>query len=313
MRLAPALELPPNVQCQIETFRYNAHGNCIAEPTSTENVRAPASFRNPPLQEVALAVQFESLVGFTSAHVGLFWQQLSDRFPRIEEHFPLSPMPIERAGSVQTDFQLEVSHGPARTRAWLVDASNRELLQIQSDRLVRNWRKAGDTDAYPRYETHIRPHFKEDYSRFVAFVESHDLGKIQPLQCEVAYFNQIRTNPATWDSLREMYKVTSTYQPPNLDDLPLIHESSQLRQVFSINESDTHGIEPLVGRLYTEIIPVETNGQPILRFHLTARGRPRQPTTEGVMDFLDLGRRTIVQCFDRSTTAEMHEVWGKEN
>ena len=251
-------------------------------------------------------VQFESLTGLTSAHIGLFWKEVIDRFPKLQEQVPLPSVPIERAGSRQGSLQLEIAHGP-RTRMWLVDDQDRELVQIQHDRFVRNWRKTGEDDTYPRYENHIRPRFKEDFDNFVRFASLHGIGDVKPLQCEVAYFNQIRPAESVWSSLSDMYKATSTHTPPTLSELPVQYEGSQLRDVFSIIDKDQ-----FIGRLYAEITPVEEDGQPTVRYHLTARGHPKQPTVEGAMEFLDMGRRLIVECFDRSTSPKMHRVWGKE-
>ena len=251
-------------------------------------------------------VQFEALTQLTSAHIGSFWQEVRDRFPRIQEQPPLPSVPIERAGSRQGPLQLEIAQGQ-RTRTWLLDDAERELVQIQHDRFIRNWRKTGEQDVYPRYEEHIRPRFEEDLCKFQYFLSEFRLGEIKPLQCEVTYFNQIRPAVGIWGEACEMYKAVTTYKPPMLDDLPTSYEQSQLQQTFAI--SDDGGF---IGRLYAELFPVEIDGEPILRYHLTARGRPTVPSVEGVMQFLDLGRRLIVECFERSTSTEMHKVWEKD-
>jgi hypothetical protein len=51
------------------------------------------------------------------------------------------------------------------------------------------------------------------------------------------------------------------------------------------------------------------DGTPRLRLSLTARGRPQQEGTAGVLQFLDLGREYVVRTFAAITTSEMHEVW----
>ena len=251
-------------------------------------------------------VQFEALTELTSVHVGSFWQEVRSRFPHIREQPPLPSVPIERVGSRQTTLQLEIAQGP-RTRTWLLDEAERELIQIQHDRFIRNWRKAVEHDIYPRYEHHIRPRFESDFRKFVDFVSSFGLGEVKPLQCEVTYFNQIRPAEPIWGQPCDMHKAVTTYRPPMLEGVPASYEQSHLRQTFAISDDDQ-----FIGRLYTELLPVEIDGEAVMRYDLTARGRPMSPTVEGAMEFLDLGRRLIVECFEHSTSAEMHEIWDKE-
>ena len=253
-------------------------------------------------------VQFEELREFTSAHNGLFWDEVRDQFPRIQEQPPLPSVPIERAGPKPgaLQMQLEIAQG-RRTRTWLLDDEERELLQIQHDRFIRNWRKAGEQDLYPRYERHIRPRFEEDFRKFVDFVSRCGLGEIKPVQCEVTYFNRIRPAKEIWRDASDMHRAMTTYSPPVLADLPASYEQSRLQQTFAIEDDGQ-----FIGRLYTELFPVETDGEATMRYHLTVRGRPKTPTIDGVLEFLDLGRRLIVECFERTTSTEMHRVWKKE-
>jgi hypothetical protein len=47
-------------------------------------------FTNPPVTEVVLGVQFNSIERFLAPHVGLFWQRLVPEFPDVEEAFVIS-------------------------------------------------------------------------------------------------------------------------------------------------------------------------------------------------------------------------------
>lgn len=51
-------------------------------PVGTSGTRLP-EYANPPLQEVALAVQFAPLLEFRTPHMGLLWRELRSRFPRV--------------------------------------------------------------------------------------------------------------------------------------------------------------------------------------------------------------------------------------
>ncbi len=56
--------------------------------------RAPASqalpdYDNPPLTELAVGVQFQSLNGWQTKHVGEFWVEIAKEFPITEDQTPI--------------------------------------------------------------------------------------------------------------------------------------------------------------------------------------------------------------------------------
>src|SRR5437899_2490436 len=46
-------------------------------------------FANPPVTEVALSAAYDPLPQYTSAHAGLFWTRVADRFSHAQEQPPL--------------------------------------------------------------------------------------------------------------------------------------------------------------------------------------------------------------------------------
>lgn len=274
---------------------------------SSETDRKLPSFRNPPLHEVALSVQFESVAELTTAHVGKFWRDLRDRFPVVQEQPALSAPAIERDATRIDNQELVIGPVPPRARLWLLDAERRELVQVQHDRFIRNWRKTGGDDRYPRYDEHIRPRFEADYQAFCDFVRSEGFGEIQSSQCEVSYFNRIPVAAPVWRSFGDMHKVFCLHSPIDVGPLPITGESVQWRQTFAISQESE-----FKGRLYTEVTPAVVNGEHVIRYDLTARGHPRSGSIADTMAFLDLGRQLIVEYFARSTSSDMHEVWERE-
>jgi uncharacterized protein (TIGR04255 family) len=47
-------------------------------------------FRNPPVSEVAIGVQFQAPV-LNPVHLGLFYQSVKARFPKVAVQAPLQP------------------------------------------------------------------------------------------------------------------------------------------------------------------------------------------------------------------------------
>lgn len=174
----------------------------------TNKLQPLPACEDPPVSEVAISVQFEPLKAFNTVHGGLLWSRFRDRFPRVEQHAPLERT-VERTG-VRASQQLGLSFlsGPEMTpRLWMLNQDSTELIQIQTDRFIRNWRRAGaGKNQYPRYESHLRPEFLRDFDEFQAFIESEGMGKTVFDQCEITYVNQISAN-SVWHGPAEIEKA----------------------------------------------------------------------------------------------------------
>ena len=79
---------------------------------------------------------------------------------------------------------------PDMNRVHFINREKTQLLQVQRDRFLHNWRKVGDGDSYPRFERMIET-FESGLRKFIAMIDREGLGPIVPNQCEVSYFNQI--------------------------------------------------------------------------------------------------------------------------
>ena len=265
-------------------------------------------FSNPPVIEVALSVQFERLAGLHAAHLGLAWSLFRERFPRTEEHPPREGV-IEQFGGV-TPSRLRVQFEAAMPvpRVWFLNERGTELIQLQQDSLVHNWRKVGvPEEAYPRYES-IRSTFSDELQLFVRFVEQEQLGKIVPTQCEITYVNHI-TPGQGWDNLGQVQRVLAPWSGVHSD--PFLPMPENVRVGISYLMPGESG-EP-AGRLHVECVPaVDMKTQaPLLVLSLTARGAPAGEDIDDALAFLDRGREWIVRGFAAVTTSDMHRVWGR--
>lgn len=288
--------------------KVGKHANRMAHVVTDANL---PEFANPPLSEVALGVQFEPLNGLLGVHIGEYWAEFKQEFPYVEQHAPLEPV-IERKGVRVRPLGPPIAQflpGPPSPRVWFIDSSKQELIQIQQDRLVRNWRKTGTADIYPRYEKHIRPAFFDTYRRFESFVATHKLGEIKANQCEVTYVNHIdltvRSNtPHRFSDVFSFWTKQDGSNPPGLEC-----ENITAAIRFEISD-ETNGF---IGRLHVTVEPavnIQTNETAVV-LRLMARGRPIGSGVEGVLNFLDLGRAHIVRTFTSITTEEMHTLWGR--
>jgi len=268
-------------------------------------------FANPPVTEVVLGVQFDPIKGLRTPQIGMLWQEFKDRLSVTEEQAPLESV-IERFGAARRpagSVQIQMLDAPPTPRCWFLNEAGSELIQIQPDRFIRNWRKVGKDDEYPRYQRKLRPAFADEYARFVAFIEKEKLGELTPNQCEVTYVNLIAPCEV-WHDHAEADKVVTVLSQHYSDDFGGKPEDMRLEMRYVIpNDAG----EP-IGRLHVSLDPVFhlKDSTPMLRLSLTARGRPEGEDVDGVLRFLDLGRAWVVRVFASVTTKEMHEVWRRQ-
>lgn len=263
-------------------------------------------FDRPPVVEVALSVQFETLPNLRTPQIGLLWQQFRDRFPKTEEHPPLDSA-FERFGVPTTPkgavwFQMLAA--PPLPRCWFLNEAGTELVQVQRDRFVHNWRKAGDQDEYPRYER-VRQTFETELNRFGEFLSREQIGELVPNQCEITYVNHIAPGEG-WSSHGQLANVLNLFSLKYTDEFRPTPEDAKLSVRFVI----PNGNDPL-GRLHVAVEPVyrSVDEVPLFALTLTARGRPVAPGVAGALGFIDTGREWVVRTFASITTPQMHQVW----
>ena len=175
------------------------------------------------------------------------------------------------------------------------------MIQVQSDRFIKNWCKEGDAEQYPRYERTIRPHFDRDYGIFLDFLKKNQLGTPRVNQCEVTYVNHVLAGEG-WDRYGELEKIFVFWRSFDLTP-PGPVEDLRLHARFVIPGETGNPI----GRLHVDLQPAVriSDTRPMYVLQLTARGH----VGDG-QDFLDIGREWIVGAFKGLTSSSMHRVWG---
>ncbi len=263
-------------------------------------------FDRPPVAEVALAIAFEELPDFTSAHLGLIWQRFRTAFPRTEDHPPVE-FPMELPPDVdQIDRgpRLEFLRKP-KVRCWFLNEDGTQLIQLQSDRFIHNWRKQRADAPYPHYDA-VRHSFVRELRTFEDYIAESRLGELKPKQCEVTYVNHIRPGPKPHTAVSQVVNLWCAQAGTQF--LPSIEDAR-----FSARYTLSNAQGKFVGRLNVSLQPAYMieNREEILNLTLVARGVPLEPTLEGALAFLDLGHEWIVRGFAEITTADMHRAWGR--
>lgn len=274
-------------------------------PSAMSNSRLP-DFLRPPVDEVALSIQFPPIAGFSVAHFGLYWNEIRRDFPRYEVRPPISNV-IENVGAhrgISRQLGIELITAP-EIRSWYLDQSGNRLLQVQLDRFVHNWRKITGEETYPRYPR-IREYLGMEWGRFCDFLKAENLDQPKVNQCEVHYVNHIEYDKG-WSGYGEIDKVIATLVNRKSKDNFLPAPENMGMQV-------TYRLADDAGRLHVSVAPVirTRDGKEVLQMSLTARGAPKSSGNDDILAWLDLGRMWVVRGFADFTTDLMHENWGKQ-
>lgn len=259
------------------------------------------SFDRPPLEEVVFGIQFVPLEKFTAAQAGLFWRHVRDRYPSSEDQPPL-PHQLELPDP-QPNLEGQMVRFPLVPRSWFLSPDKTQLLQLQRDRFVRNWRRIDGTEQYPRFPF-LLTELQKDWSTFVEYIDKESLGEITIDQCELNYINHIDRGDG-WNSFSEIGNVFSFIKPTSRSGLLVDPETLTWSGSYKLPEGR--------GRLRVEMSPVFRGRDFKMTLSLTVRaaGAPAGTKTEDAISWFAMAHEWVVKAFDDLTDPAMHSIWKK--
>jgi uncharacterized protein (TIGR04255 family) len=116
-------------------------------------------FRKPPVSEVALGVQFPPVLN--PVHLGLYYQRLKARFPKVQVQPPITAA-FETFAPSPIVFGMPMPAIGLQPRMWFLSEDENSLIQLQSDRLLFNWRGGLQGVPYPHFEA-VQGEFAEAF------------------------------------------------------------------------------------------------------------------------------------------------------
>ncbi len=268
-------------------------------------MRTLPDYDNPPMVETAIGVEFASLEKWQIPHFGLFWQRIQAAYP----HFEVNPPVATEVEKPQLEFRqsqlprVEVSNKPS-VRCWFLNEVKTELIQVQDDRLIHNWRKVLGSELYPHYEN-IRPAFERDWQRFCEFLNSQDLGTPDVRQCEVSYVDHIDRGEA-WQTFADLPSVFASWTGATSEKFLPAPESVLFNVSYLMPEKQ--------GRLRISVVHAfrPSDARETLQLTVSARGKPASSAISDVLEWLDSGRSWVVWGFTDFTSTRMHKLWGRK-
>jgi uncharacterized protein (TIGR04255 family) len=270
-------------------------------------VDSPVTFKRPPVAEVAIAIQLAQPATDDTTTLGVYWPRIRETHPQLQPQTGLPPMSEDFDGpAASPGVAFQVFEGSPPTRYWLLNPDSTELVQVQPDRFVFNWRKEPADVDYPRY-TYLRSRFVDLYSTFIEAVG--EVGnEVVPAWCEITYVNPIA--PIELGAGRpDIGTILRRFNSTEVASSPALEDTSFSERFLLERDGSPYG------RFYVTARPTfrVTDQVPIYVVTLVVRGRPRTPSLEGALAFLDEGRALIVNSFRDMTTDAMHEQWGLQD
>lgn len=276
----------------------------------TSKLTVLPSYDQPPLIEVAIGVGFKTKSVINAGHLGVFWSRVRDKFPSMQSLQPITVRTEDaKAKWTPPSIQFAFSNKPDCRLQMTSEDDDAWMWQVQSDRLVVNWRKRPDSD-YPRYSVTLQK-FKEAWLEWSGCLDELAISDLSPTSWELTYVNEI---PSGED---ELWRSPSQWP----DILPGLFGNRFLAEK-GLDLAGLHGEwvwkqdSPAAHLIVTPAPAKRTERGHVLMVSLTAKG----PVAEGesLTDSVDklkayeaglnLGHRLIVNTFDLlgSKAAKMH-------
>ncbi len=262
-------------------------------------------FDRPPIDEVAVGVYFSLISGFGDLGPVLIWERLKDEYPQLssqprleltepEPNLPLALMPQSPV------FQLMASPPP---RTWLTSSDERDVIQIQNDLLLANWRKRKGS-SYPQLEAVVR-RWRKAFETYGDVAEAQGWDRPLPKVVELTYINII-------DDLEPV----DFLRYAAMTHLEHVSDGDAEVQAWTARYRLRDRASGYIGRLSVEYQKVlrPNNGGWVAPHQLSFVSRMAlsgAATEHDILQRIADCRQAIVWAFTDLTTPKAHEHWGR--
>lgn len=251
-------------------------------------------YENPPIDEIVCGIRFNPIKGLQSGHFGILWQKFRSDFPRTEDQNLVGPVSQEDLGSPDK---------PPLPRVWFIHENENELIQVQRNRLLHNWRKRRPDDEYPGYEKVVE-NFERYLSYFEEFLTEENLENLVPREYELTYIDLIPKGHG-WENSSDLAKIF-----PNL--LSPTRQSLLLNGIQGINWQTIFGLPNNVGQLIVSIRNAQRvpDNQQLLQIEFKALSSGSYKPIRG---WFNTAHNAITQLFSHLVSNEIQEkFWGRK-
>jgi uncharacterized protein (TIGR04255 family) len=187
-------------------------------------------------------------------------------------------------------------------RTWLITSDGSELIQLQRDWFLLNWKKSKDNQSYPSYEN-VKREFDNRFGEFVRFLASERIP-ISYKEFELTYVNHIsRAN-----GLAEVGAGAL------LVDHTFAEKDRFLPAPAEINWKTSYPLPRDFGRLnitaHTGVLM--STGERVVRLDLQAVGLPSDAPESRKDEWFELAHEWITLGFADVTSPSLHKIWKRQ-
>jgi uncharacterized protein (TIGR04255 family) len=256
------------------------------------------NYGKPPVVEVVSGVMFDPIPGFKLPLVGKFWSEALLDFPVVDEQPPLAPVMEILGRGPGVMFIAEPAPVP---RVWFTSRNKDQVIQVQRDRFLCNWRKVSPDHEYPRFRK-VFEFFETKLASFEQFIRTDCNASPIPRQYELSYVNHLDSTPDGPIVLGDIGRL--------LPDLSWRKQGSRwLPDPEDLDLSLAFLLPKSAGRLRVRLqtglrVPDQSS---IMALEITARGLLEDRTK-----WFELAHEWIVKAFEDLVSPDMNAAWRKQ-
>jgi uncharacterized protein (TIGR04255 family) len=238
-----------------------------------------------------------------TAQFGRFWSEIASEYAETEDQSPLAKlsadMQIRRP-------EVQILDYPPLRRVFLKESNGRHLMQIQADRFLHSWRKASDSDEYPRF-AQVYARFETAWERFLSFLNEQKFEEPVLQLWELTYLNHITADGAVFP--RDVWDFLSFYRNSSeaitaQDATGKALQASNMFLHFDWTLPDNAAILSLEVKHGSRV----PDQRPVLVLELTCRGKIILAESD-LRSRFEIGHDAIVNTFAKLTSERGHNIW----
>ena len=248
-------------------------------------------FTNPPVDEVIVSAYFDPpLTGLLSEHIGLFWAEIRDEFTQVRQQ---PPLPGNQNIVANETFPMP--------RYWFIANNEINLIQIQRNAFIFNWRKR-DED-YPRYHYDIKVNFDKYFGLFSKFLHEKGIASEPTVDlCELCYINAVESCEY-WENPDQTSNVIPSFS--------FLNHGIEMEKPFGFTCNYLYDIETdmKINIGISTRINADQPSSNRLMFEIRAQGSFPRVAKSATEDWFERAHGTIERCFLKITAPEIQEKY----
>ncbi|MGA9884362.1 MAG: TIGR04255 family protein [Candidatus Acidiferrales bacterium] len=263
-------------------------------PTSPpSSVEDQLDFERPPVVETSIGFYFTPIQGWTILEYGLLREKFKPKYPTSEFNHPV--------GQLQVQFGVGSNFSNIPVRVCFVDSANENLVQVQNNFVLHNWRRSDPSSLYQHY-VRSREALQSDWQVFGGFLEEQSLKLGQVVRCEASYFNHL-VQGEDWQDFSELPRLFPAWK--GTEGKGVLSTPQMIG--FSAWYVRPQGMIQVVSQPALR----QTDGKQIIQLTVTVNGVPIAQDEEALFRCLDDCHHAAVHAFAEFTSEDAQRRWGR--